>query len=329
MDEPDGSFSRYPLRMAETTIDVKDLAGVFAVPPLPRRSGPRRTIDFDAAEAVAKHIEDGGITRYLYGGNAFLYHVTLDEYETLLGWLDGFGPSRWPIPSVGPSFGRAIDQAKLLRRYSFRTVMVLPCNDPRDARGMEAGLREIADATGVPLILYLKSEDGFGGDKEAGLEAVGRLVRDGVAIAIKYAVVLDDPTRDPYLDGLLGRVDRARVISGMGERPAIVHMRDFALPGFTTGSGCIASRTCATLFEACVSKDWGRAEELRSQFMPLEDLRDAWGPARVLHHATELAGIAPTGPIPPYVSPLGEKQLQQLAPVARALRERDALQPVS
>ena len=38
--------------------------------------------------------------------------------------------------------------------------------------------------------------------------------------------------------------------------------------------------------------------------MPLEDLRDAWGPARVLHHATELAGIAPTGPIPPFVSPL-------------------------
>jgi hypothetical protein len=59
--------------------------------------------------------------------------------------------------------------------------------------------------------------------------------------------------------------------------------------------------------------------------MPLEDLRDAWGPARVLHHATELAGIATTGPIPPYVSGLGEMRLQELAPVARALRERDVL----
>jgi dihydrodipicolinate synthase/N-acetylneuraminate lyase len=201
--------------------------------------------------------------------------------------------------------------------------MVLPCNDPRDARGMEAGLREIADACGVPLILYLKSEDGFGSDKEAGLDAVGRLITDGVAIAIKYAVVVDDPGRDPYLDGLLRRVDHQRVISGMGERPAIVHMRDFSLPGFTTGSGCIASRTCSTLFETCVGKDWSGAEELRSQFMPLEDLRDAWGPARVLHHATELAGIASTGSIPPYVSPLGEKQLQELAPAARALREHD------
>jgi hypothetical protein len=55
--------------------------------------------------------------------------------------------------------------------------------------------------------------------------------------------------------------------------------------------------------------------------MPLEDLRDAWGPARVLHHATELAGIAPTGPVPPYVSGLDAKSVEQLRPVARALRE--------
>src|SRR3954469_14656175 len=303
-------------------ITVQDLAGVFAVPPLPRRSDGRRSLNFDAAECVARHIEAGGITRYLYGGNAFLYHVTLDEYEALLDWLAGFRGPRWPIPSVGPSFGRAIDQARLLNRFTFRTAMVLPCGDPRDAAGMEAGVREIAQAAGLPLILYLKSEDGFGSDKEAGLDAVGRLIADGTAVAIKYAVVRDDPRRDPYLDGLLRRVDRLRVISGMGERPAIVHMRDFGLPGFTTGSGCVASRTCARLFEACVSKDWTRAEELRSQFMPLEDLRDAWGPARVLHHATELARIATTGPIPPYVSMVSETRLQQLAPVARELAER-------
>ena len=51
--------------------------------------------------------------------------------------------------------------------------------------------------------------------------------------------------------------------------------------------------------------------------------RDGWGPARVLHHATEAAGIAPTGPIPPYVSRLTDAQVAQLAPVAAALREGD------
>ena len=298
------------------------LRGVFAVPPLPRAAAPRRAIDFDAAARVADHIAAGGVSRLLYGGNAFLYHVSLADYEALLGWLADFPADRWGIPSVGPSFGRAVDQACLLRRHAFRCVMALPCSDPRDAAGLEAGLREIADAAGTPLMLYIKSEDGFGSDVERGLDAVGRLMDDGVGVAIKYAIVRDDPSHDAYLDGLLRRVDRARVISGMGERPAVIHLRKFGLPGLTTGSGCIAPRACSDLFDACVRKDWQRAEEVREHFMPLEDLRDAWGPARVLHHATELAGIAQTGPIVPYVSPLDAGQLERLGPVARGLRAR-------
>lgn len=301
-----------------------DLNGVYAVPPLPRKTDSRRTLDLDAAESVARHIEAGGITRFLYGGNAFLYHASLDDFQALVDWLSGFAATRWAIPSIGPSFGRAIDQARTLRSRPFRAVMMLPCGDPRDAKGMEAGLREVADEAGMPLIVYLKSEDGFGSNKEQGLDAVGRLVDDGVAIAIKYAVVRDNPLGDAYLDGLLWRVDRSRVLSGMGERPAVEHLRDYRLGGLTTGSGCIAPHGCQALFDAAGAGDWARASALRAGFMPLEDLRDAWGPARVLHHATELAGIAPTGPIPPYVSALDAAQLAQLAPVARALRERDA-----
>jgi dihydrodipicolinate synthase/N-acetylneuraminate lyase len=307
-----------------TAIAVQDLDGVYAVPPLPRNRDAKRTLDFDAAEAVAAHVQAGGITRYLYGGNAFLYHITLEEYESLAAWLATFAAPRWPIPSLGPSFGRAIDQARVLRRHSFRCVMMLPCGDPRDAAGMEAGLREIAQACGMPLIVYLKSEDGFGSDTERGLDAVGRLVDDGVAVAIKYAVVRDDPRKDDYLAGLLRRVDRRRIISGMGERPAVVHLRDHKLGGLTTGSGCVAPRRCSELYAAAARKDWTRAESCREAFMPLEDLRDAWGPARVLHHASELAGIAPSGPIPPYVSELSAGQIQQLAPVAVALRREDA-----
>ena len=300
-----------------------ELRRVFAVPPLPRTQTPRRSLDFDAASRVADHIAAGGVTRFLYGGNAFLYHISLSDYEALIDWLAAFPGDRWAIPSVGPSFGRALDQACILRRHPFRCAMVLPCGDPRDALGLEVGIREIADAAGVPLILYIKSEDSFGSNVDRGLDAISRLVTDGVAVAIKYAIVREDPARDAYLDGLLKRVDRARVISGMGERPAIVHLRDFGLAGLTTGSGCVAPRRCRDLHRACLAHSWVEAEGIRARFMPLEDLRDAWGPARVLHHATELAGIAPTGAVLPYVSPLNRQQLDQLRPVARALREFD------
>jgi dihydrodipicolinate synthase/N-acetylneuraminate lyase len=203
--------------------------------------------------------------------------------------------------------------------------MVLPCSDPRDAAGLDRGYREIAAAADTKLILYLKDEDNFGPNKEAGLDTVARLVDDGVCIAIKYAVVRADPSYDPYLESLLSRVDRKFVISGIGERPAIVHLREWKLPGFTTGSGCVAPHLSQMLFEACASGDFAQAERLRSEFIPLEDLRDGFGPAKVLHSAIELAGIARTGDVPPYLSLLLQELLEKLSPVARDLFECDAM----
>jgi dihydrodipicolinate synthase/N-acetylneuraminate lyase len=305
--------------MKTAPLTPDDLRGVFAVPPLPRRASGGRAIDFAESDRLVRHMAAGGLTRFLYGGNAFLYHATLAEYEELLGWMAGFADDQWAIPSVGPSFGRAMDQAALLRRHRFPAAMALPCADPRDAAGLEAGLREIAEAAGAGLILYLKDEGNFGADRDAGLDAVARLVDAGICVGVKYAVIRPDPTQDAYLDGLLRRVDRRFVISGIGERPAPAHLKQFRLPGFTTGSGCLAPGLSNELFRACGTGDWAAAEALRSRFMPLEDKRDAWGPARVLHAAIDLAGVASTGPIPPFVSALGEAQRSELAPVARAL----------
>jgi dihydrodipicolinate synthase/N-acetylneuraminate lyase len=202
--------------------------------------------------------------------------------------------------------------------------MILPCGDPRDAQGLEQGMREIADAIQTPLLAYIKDENNFGSDKEAGLDAVARLIDSGVCVGIKYALVRDDPSQDKYLESLLRRVDRSKVISGIGERPAICHLRDFGLNGFTTGSGCVAPRLSNDIFEACVRGDYGVAEELRAEFLPLEDLRDSWGPSKVLHFATALAGLSDTGPILPYFSPLPAARMEQLGTVAKALAMRNA-----
>jgi dihydrodipicolinate synthase/N-acetylneuraminate lyase len=310
--------------MKTTPVSIEDLRGVFPVPPLARKNDARRSIDFEQNNRIVRHIADGGLTRFLYGGNAFLYHITLAEYESLLDWLNGFAENFWAIPSLGPSYGRAMDQASILRRYKFPCAMALPCADPRDAKGLETGLREIAETANTPLILYLKEENNFGADKEAGLDVVARLVGEGVCVAIKYAVVRQNPSEDAYLDSLLKRVDRARVISGIGERPAVVHMRDWSLPGFTTGSGCVAPRLSGQLYEACVKENYETAEKLRAEFLPLEDLRDAWSPAKVLHFATQLGGVAETGLVAPFLSSLSEERLKEIAPVAAALVERNA-----
>jgi dihydrodipicolinate synthase/N-acetylneuraminate lyase len=297
------------------------------VPPLARRPDATRSLDFAESQRLVEHMAAGGITRFLYGGNAFLYHITLAEYADLLAWMSGFDASHLAIPSAGPSYGRAMDQAPLLRKHGFPCVMLLPCGDPRDARGLEQGYREISDAAGMPLIVYVKEENNLGANREAGLDAVARLISDGVCAGVKYAVVRQDPSQDAYLDALLQRVDRAKVISGIGERPAIVHMSKFGLPGFTTGSGCLAPKLSNEIWRLCAERNYQAAESIRALFLAHEDLRDALGPARVLHAASKLAGLCRTGPIAPYITPLSEQQCAQLAPVARALVQ--ANQPAS
>jgi dihydrodipicolinate synthase/N-acetylneuraminate lyase len=314
--------------MRTAPIRLEDWRGVLPVPPLARLRNAARSLDFVQSSLLVEHMAAGGITRFLYGGNAFLYHVTLSEYAELLQWLAGFDPSHLAIPSAGPSYGRAMDQAPLLRRHGFPCVMLLPCGDPRDARGIEQGYREIADAAGMPLLVYLKEETNLGASREAGLDAVARLVSDGVCVGVKYAVVRHDPSQDAYLDALLARVDRARVISGIGERPAIAHMSKFGLPGFTTGSGCLAPRLSNDIWKLCSQGKFAQAERLRALFLPHEDLRDAWGPARVLHAAVGLAGLCHPGPIPPYVTPLDDAQAAQLGPVAAALAQANQPAPV-
>jgi dihydrodipicolinate synthase/N-acetylneuraminate lyase len=302
------------------TRDLISLDGVFAVPPLARSAGNGRAIDFEQNSRIVRHIAEGGISRFIYGGNAFLYHVTLAEYEQLLEWQASVQrDGQWFLMSAGPSYGRLMDQAPLLRRFAVPCVMILPCGDPRDATGLEQGLREFAEAAGARLMIHLKEETNMGANLMAGLDTVAKLVDEGICIAIKYAVVRDNPAEDSYLDELLKRVDRSKVISGIGERPAVTHLRQWGLPGFTTGSGCLAPALSAAIFAACRDRDYAAAERIRERFLDFEDLRDALGPGRVLHQAMELAGIANTGSIPPFLSELSAEQTNRIRPVVKQL----------
>ncbi len=286
-------------------------ASVLAVPPLARNADltPNRAANM----ALIRHIEAGGVTTLLYGGNANFYNVGLYEYAGLLDMLaDTAAPRTWVIPSVGPDFGKMMDQATILRKTSFPTAMVLPATNAATVAGTEGGLRRFADAFGKAIVVYLKAQEFLTP------EAIGRLCADGVVAAIKYAVVREDPTQDPFLRRVVEAAGRTPIVSGIGERPAIVHLRDFGLAGFTSGSVCVAPRGSAQLLEAIKRQDWPAAERQRALYIPLEDCRDRLSPIRVLHEAVTLAGIADMGPILPLLSNL---ESEHHGPVKKAASE--------
>ncbi len=302
--------------MQTTPVDADTLArSVVAVPPLARHAD--LTLNVEENSRMIQHLEAGGIRTLLYGGNANFYNIGMAEYADVLAFLEqAAGADTVVIPSVGPAFGIMMDQAAVLRGTAFPTAMILPAAFAATSAGVTTGVRRFVETSGKPAVLYIKN-DGF-----IDVLEVKQLFDDGLLSVIKYAIVRDETVDDPYLQDLCDSVDPNRIMSGIGEQPAIIHLRDFGLGGFTSGCVCIAPRLSMDMLEALNRDDVDEAERIRAVFEPLEDLRNAHSPIRVLHEAVRLAGIADTGPILPLLSNLDPALHSAVETAATALLEK-------
>ncbi|TWU60738.1 5-dehydro-4-deoxyglucarate dehydratase [Rubripirellula tenax] len=287
---------------------------VIAVPPLARDAN----LKIDAAEnaKIIRHIEAGGVRSLLYGGNAVFYHARLSEYAALLSMLaDAAGDDTVVVPSVGPAYGLSMDQVDVLNDFDFPTVMLLPSRDIVDQAGIASGIRHIAEKLGKPIVLYLKF------DRWLDPSIIKSLEADGVISWIKYAVVLEDPMDDPYAKEVMDVFPKERMVSGIGEQPAIEHVHHMGMHGFTSGCVCVAPAKSMEMMHAIHAGDLDTAESIRKWFLPLEDLRNGINPIRVLHHAVEAAGIAKTGPLLPMLSDLSADQVAKISAAVKGMVE--------
>jgi dihydrodipicolinate synthase/N-acetylneuraminate lyase len=210
-----------------------------------------------------------------------------------------------------------MDQATMLRRYDFPAAMVLPQREIATPSGVAGGVRRFAEALGKPVVLYLK-HDGY-----LAVDAARRLMDDGLVAWIKYAVVREDAAQDDLLRQLVEAVDPRRIVSGMGEQPALVHMRDFRLVSFTSGCVCVAPGLSTKMLRAIQTQDYALAARILERFRPLEELRNRIHPIRVLHRAVSLAGIADTGPILPLLNDIDGEDLPRIRQAAVQLLEEN------
>jgi dihydrodipicolinate synthase/N-acetylneuraminate lyase len=292
-------------------------ASVIAVPPM------ARTKEFDFAadpnRRLVRHLEAGGVSVVMCGGNANFYNIAISEYEAILDFLEAeVGVETWVIPSIGPAFGTMRDQAAILARRKFPAAMVLPTSANMSSAGLDKAIRYTVDRLGQPLVIYAKTESYLSVDQIAALD------RDGCILFVKYAIVREDPEVDDFLSRLVDRMGTERIVSGIGERPALAHFRKFGLKAFTTGSGSVAPASSMRLLASLKAKDYETAERIRQLFLELETLRDRHGPAEVLHAAVTLAGVADMGPVLPLMSEIPEHLMADVAKAAKRLRSVDA-----
>ena len=293
-----------------TTDQLK--SSVIAVPPLARTSD--LGLNRSANEKMVRFIESGGVSTLLYGGNANLYHIGLDEYESLLTMLSEIaGEETLVVPSAGPAYGVQMYQAKILRDSPFPTAMVLPQEGILTEAGMMTAFRHFVEAMGRPAVLYIKRE-GY-----ISPEGAAKLIDEGLVSFVKYAIVREDPSEDTFLQQLVALADPRCIVSGIGEQPAIVHLTKFGITGYTSGCVCVAPTLSQRMLRLLYEGDTASAEAIRASFRPLEDLRNAVNPIRVLHDAVALAGIAETGPQLPMLHNLSEDEAATVKEAATEL----------
>ncbi|MDO8884319.1 dihydrodipicolinate synthase family protein [Pseudotabrizicola sp.] len=249
------------------TVSPADLGlSIMAVPPLARTADGQ--FDDSANGAVIRHLEAGGVTTLLYGGNALAQHWPMSVYADWLDRLEALAaPESWVLPSVGPDAGKLVDQAAILKSRRFPVALMLPMGAPLTHAGMADAMRRFTAESGVQLLVYIKT------DNYIPAQTLAALVAEGVVFGVKYAVPRDLGAPDPYLSDIINAIGTERIISGFGEPPAIPHMLDFGLPGFTAGCVCIAPALSNALFQALKQGDKARAEQLLLPIQPLEALR--------------------------------------------------------
>ncbi|CDN51952.1 dihydrodipicolinate synthase [Neorhizobium galegae] len=295
--------------MTATMLTPQDFKkSVVAVPPLALTASLKVAPEPNAL--LARHIVDGGVNILLYGGNANLYHFGLDDYADALAAMADAANMAHVITSIGPDYGKMMDQAPLVERSGLRNVMLLPTGFPSDSHGVGDGIRRIAARLGFGVIVYLKRE------MYVRPEVLEKLIAEGAVRFVKYAVERCDPADDPYLDSVLSAVGRDLVASGMGETPIVDHVGRRGVATFTSGAVCIAPAAAMALLDGLRA---GIEVDIEP-FIDFERVRASFGGIQVLHSAISASGIADMGPMMPMVSVVKERNMPEVLRVLEALR---------
>lgn len=306
--------------MSDALLQPDDFkASVVAVPPIALT--PERTVADAPNRALVRHIEAGGVSVLLYGGNANLYHYSLERYAEALAMMESVATTSRVIASIGPDFGKMLDQAPLLERSAIRNVMLLPVAFPSDTHGVMEGVRMITERLGFGIILYIKR------DMYVRPNTLEKLVSEGAVRFVKYAVERQDPADDEYLDTILSAIGPDLVASGMGETPIAVHVGQRGLATYTSGAVCIAPAASMRMLGLLREGRRDEVEKMIGPFLDFERVRSRLGGIQVLHDGVTTAGIAEMGPQMPMLSRIKPQYMGEAREVVEGLltAEKDAI----
>ena len=248
-------------------------------------------------------------------GTGLVYDMTLDEYEAVVGaFVEAAAGEALVVPGIGPGYGRALEMGRIARSLGVSGVMIMPIVGPASAGGVAVGLRDIAEETQLPTILYQRRLDIMP------VEQVVALCQLDEVVGLKYAV--DD--LEAFRRIVAGAGEDAAMVCGMAEDPCIDYMAAGAV-GFSSGMANFVPSMSRALLECFVAGDRAGAAEIQRQMVPFEDLRGeqaARYSGSALHAAMERVGLA-GGPVVPFAEDVAAEDLPRLYALVDKLAEAE------
>ena len=292
-----------------------DCHNVLVVAITPRKAD--RSIDLEGIERNVRHLCDQGVDFIMPEcGTGLVYDATLAEYEAVVGaYMDAAGDRALIVPGIGPGYGRSLEMGQIAKSLGVAGVMIMPIVGPASANGTHIGLRDIAEKTQLPTILYQRRLDIMP------VEQVVELCALDEVVGLKYAV--DDLAAFEQIAGAAGQ--KAAMVCGMAEEPCIDYMAAGAV-GFSSGMANFSPRMSLAILRRFAAGDRAGAEDLRQQMVPFEDFRGeraARYSSSALHAAMDRAGLA-GGPVVPFAEDVAAEDLDRVHALVDAIMQTEA-----
>jgi 5-dehydro-4-deoxyglucarate dehydratase len=268
---------------------------------------PDLSLDLDA---LAKNVAEMAIYPFCAlvaaGGMGEVYSLTPSEIEDVVRVTVEASGGRMPVVG-GTAFNAALgaDIARRIEKAGADGVLVLPpCYIQAPEEGLFAYYRAIADATGLPLMLYSRDWAAFTPQQVARLaERVPSLAfwKDGQGDTRKYQRIMQ------YVG------DRLAWLGGLGDDCVPAYFA-IGVQAYTSSISNIAPKLSLRLAEAAMARDYTQLSRLMERYVhPLYALRERSRgyEVAIMKEAMEMTGRR-AGPVRPPLANCQEKDVEDL-----------------
>jgi 4-hydroxy-tetrahydrodipicolinate synthase len=270
---------------------MRDFHGVF--PYLVSPIDARGRILTDVLGRLASDLIDAGVHGLTpLGSTGEFAYLDRAQRETVVKATIEAADKRVPVVAgvAATTIAEAVAQAKSYEKLGADGILaILEAYFPLKDAQIEAYFRAIADAVGIPVVLYTNPQFQR---SDLTLDVIARLSDHP---RIQY--IKDASTNTGRLLSIMNRAPRMKVFSASAHIPAAVML--IGGVGWMAGPACIVPRQSVRLYELCRAEKWHEAMTLQRELWRINEAFAKFNLAACIKAGLQIQGYGVGDPVPP------------------------------